>query len=350
MKGLIAFALLLGAAQDATYENSKLGLAFTYPSTWNRTETKTGTTFDLALSNNRKAKLEVFDVDFRASVEIWQDVEKRTAEQLKQTLEKQWQEEILGVPLLLSKTVVKDEDQTTITMSGLLYSATARKLRFRLSADPAAYDEAELAWRNVWTSLRTISGDLPAGESPERNPEVIPTTKPPTVFPKEKQKPKGKGPQIALSELATATIGGKSYKASAPAGWTFKPAQDGPGVLSAASLSGSASLRFQSLVGEEVPGRVLLRESAVSLEKFTEVERRLDKGPFANASGSVVAWTYRVGKDAAGALMSFEAMGLSADGKAAWVLAYRSNNAAAFEKDRMALEAFVGALRFEAAP
>lgn len=341
---LLALILALHVSpQDVSYENPSLGLAFTYPSTWKRTDDKTAARFTMPLQGNRTGLLEVFDVDFRASIDIWTTVEKTSAENLKLNLQRQWQEEILGVPLLLCKTSLVDDGTTVVTLSGLLYSASNRKMRFRLSADQAGYDEAELAWRNALVSLRTTTGALPAVENPERNPETIPVVKPPTLFPAAKPKMSGKPPKVVF--IGKAQLGEGVVNLLAPASWTLTG--DGPYVLTSPLLSQQAKITVGTPDPSDPPGKLLMKESSARLADYAEVTRRLDFGPQANLLGNMVAWTVRTGKSGDGDLMTLEAVGLSDDEKSFWILTYTSKDAATFKKDSAALEAFFQAVRLE---
>lgn len=347
MPTLLAAAYLAVLLQEPVFENPSLGFAFSYPATWTRANEKTNTRFTIPLSGDKKATLNVFDVDFRASIEIWTTVEKTSAENLKLNLMRQWQEEILGVPLLLAKTAATEDGFTQITLSGLLYSASNRKLRFRLTADAGAFDEAELAWRNTLVSLRTTSGSLPSVESPDRNPEVIPVVKPPTLFPRVKPKMTGRLPKVEV--VASPALAEKKLNLLAPTGWTSAKTDVG-WALRNPKLSGEIVVTLLATEEANPPGRVLMKESALRLADFESVASRRDTAAQNNLLGSAVVWTYRTGKSKSGELFSFEGVVLSDDEKSYALCTYRSADGARMKADQEALIDLFSAIRLEAAP
>src|SRR5690606_2842666 len=100
-------------------------------------------------------------------------------ETLGRTIDRQWQEVILGVPLLLTRMFFVRSGEKMSTQVGLLYSATPEKLNYRLTVNAEKAEEAEAAWRGALSNLRTLGGSLPGVE----NPDIVPPTEvdPPSV-------------------------------------------------------------------------------------------------------------------------------------------------------------------------
>ena len=333
--------------QEQQFSNARLGLAFTFPATWTMATTKNSTKFTLPGSTEIKPSLEVFDVDFRADVETWTNVEKVSVEQLKRTVERQWQEELLGVPMLLTRANWKEDDIAMTSLSGLLYSATPRKLRFRLVSESATFDEVEKAWREVLLSLRTINGTLPSGETPERNPEVIPSVKPPSTF--RPNPPKVAPVEARKGAMSMAVeINGRASKLFFPAGWVIEKAENGNFKASNPALPGEVTLSLIDIASEPNPGRILMRAAGASLTIFDKVTVRNEKGPLNSAAGAKIAWVHREGADKAGPILSHDSIGISDD--LMWLLTYRHNLTVNSPKELAILMEFVNTSCIEKAP
>src|SRR4051812_15977869 len=104
-----------------TYTNTELGLSFNYPKSWKVTKVKVRnrTKFDItnpktwrpASTDNttrfllpvegskQDGTLEIYSAQFFAETDIWQYSQKDINDQMKRPVLRQWQEEILGVPL-----------------------------------------------------------------------------------------------------------------------------------------------------------------------------------------------------------------------------------------------------------
>lgn len=343
MLGQLAFLFLLATtSQEAEFRNDALGMAFSYPATWSSEKTATGTKLAMVLGEDRKAILEIFDVDFRAAAEVWQNVEKASADQHRRTVERQWQEEVLGVPMLLTKANGTVEGREETVLSGLLYTASPRKLRFIITSTPAASDSAESAWRNCLVSLRTLDGKLPNSETPDRAPEIIPTVKPPTMIGKRKPATKS-GFSKGTVEIPI-EMGGGQYTLYLPEGW--EASKEGDGVaLKHPDLGGPVTLQVWTVTDDTPPGRALIQASASTLKEFAKVSMREDKGPIASGSGATVAWTKRTGESGSGPLVTFEFVGMS--GKVAWLSTFRSTDAKAYQAVAGKLNALVQSMVIE---
>lgn len=322
---LVALALF-APNQDAVFRSEKMGFEFSYPSSWKRAETATGTSITVAVSDGKNATLELFDIDFRASVEVWQNVEKASADQHRRTVDRQWQEEVLGVPMLLTKASINGEQGSQTFLSGLLYTASPRKLRFILISPTDVADQAELAWRKCLESLRTIDGKLPASESPDRAPEIIPTVKPPTLIKPRNVK---KGDPVRGSQLVPLEVGELKTSVYLPEGWTLK-AKDTVLHLESSKVPGSLTFQTWKVGEDSAPGKVLGQASGKSLNLFKAVTMREDKGPLAAGSGATVAWVKRTGTTDAGTRATLEFVGLNKE--VAWLVTYSLDDVQGYEK------------------
>ncbi|MER3497096.1 MAG: hypothetical protein C4320_10310, partial [Armatimonadota bacterium] len=158
------------------YSDPDLGLAFDYPSNWTyqKKDKKSPARFMIPIEGtNSKGELRVIDLDYRGTAELFQTTQATMIATLNQTLVRQWQIEVLGVPMLLTKVKSANAEGETTTLVGLLYANTPRKFNFRLTAPSGQFESVELPWQAVLETLRTTSGALPAsGDTPP--PKVDP--------------------------------------------------------------------------------------------------------------------------------------------------------------------------------
>lgn len=341
MKVQLSFSLLIGLAslgpsqdpatsQTKTYENSAIGFSIRYPSEWQATEKSDEAWFRIPLKEGAGvAALHIVATRFNADSDIWQKSQENINKQMGLEVVRQWKEEILGVPLLLTSVrggpgkmaaAIKavpglPGDQPLLTLVGLVYSASNQKMLFRLTAPESHFSEAELAFRKTLESLRTSNGQLPTPEDPTRKPEVIPTAGPSGELPPTRT-PIGtapapsagtkteRAPKVYETEGAARKVG--FYY---PEGWTVEAKEDGSTVLKHDATGFTLGLAIRSTLDSEPPMRALLRASSESLRNFDEVVSRDESKPRKNAAGAMVTRIWRTGKNANGPLVSLEGVG-----------------------------------------
>ena len=181
---LLALAVHQGSDQ-MEYRNPELNLGFNHPKSWVFTTDKKGVTrATLPVANAvERAKLEVFSVAYNAEPDLWETIEKDFLKQAKGEVVRQWREEIMGVPLLLTQGTYKDKGDAREILSGLMYARAPRKLRFRLIGSPEGFENVEYEFRKVLQTLHSIDGTKPTSEDPNRKitPEdlkVVPVSAP----------------------------------------------------------------------------------------------------------------------------------------------------------------------------
>jgi hypothetical protein len=163
---------LTGMAQETkTFQDKETGLTFSYPSGWDYRKERLYSIFSIPLEGGKKAQVQVINVNFRQEPTAWQTAQSDVAKTMNRTVDRQWDEVILGVPLLLTQLTYKEGDAAMGSLVGLLYSRTPAKLSFRLTTSAEGYAQAEGLWRGALNSLRTISGSLPTSEDPTKPPQ-----------------------------------------------------------------------------------------------------------------------------------------------------------------------------------
>ncbi|MBV6457542.1 MAG: hypothetical protein HONBIEJF_00655 [Fimbriimonadaceae bacterium] len=338
---LLVWLSTVGAsAQEVKqYSVPDLGMSFAYPKHWGMVWNKKleMTTFTIPVGDSgATAKAEVFASATRDSIEVWQEVQVRVNGAMQREIERQWQEEVLGVPMLYTKLRYVVGSEPTTTLIGLLYASSPRKFHFRLTAPSSAFDQAEADWRNVLVTLRTASGALPSPEDPTQAPKIDPFKKPEKVVPPPPTvvlKPKPEAPlgtqrgEISLSAKAGAT----EVKVWIPKGWVANWS-DGVWKLTRPDFSGAVVLEPASMLDSVKPESALSKASAKRLDMFTVVELREEPKPRANGAGAILAWVERRGKSGEGFLATLDAVGRAGDYY--WRAAFECRDAERYRRER----------------
>ncbi len=330
MSALIALCSLLiaGGAQDAPiqkFTSKELAIELDLPKDWKVTRRRGGEVeFTVPLGQGiAPGEIELFPTDYRGETGTWQTIQKGVAENMKHKVERQWEEELLGVPLLLTKTTYSRRDVAWSTLTGLLYSDLRFKIHFRASAPEAGYDTLDLAWRRALETIRTTSGQLPQAGSPDR--PVISNTppKPPKTMviraPEETTKGIVKAPVVV-----EANDGENQVFLRIPEGWTSLRDESGRLSLSHPDLSGPVVITIQSVQTGGPPPRAIMKLSGDSLRRFEKVDRRTEPAPKVNRAGSVLLYILREGRGEGGALATMDALGASEENGRYWLASYTS--------------------------
>jgi hypothetical protein len=318
MTGALLVAIyVLGVAQGETqtYRNDALRLSLTYPSGWKLAAKKDDARFSIPLTSTQgEATFEVFAVRYGHEPEVWQLVQLQADRQLKRETLKQWQEEILGVPLLLTKSQDTSGPGQRVMLAGLIYSATPFKLNFRLTAPAAGYEEAEFALRKVLESLRTTDGSLPEREDPAKpsgskgagGASGDRPSKPPKVVvlgpaPGDRAPRKGE-------KSVTAKTAGRTLTLRFPEGWKAEAKADATFALTAEAVPGAVTVTLSATIDSMPPGRAYTVAMMETLKSFEAVSEREEALPKFNAAGDKLVYVWREGTGG-GDLAALDAVG-----------------------------------------
>lgn len=339
-----------GQTEQPTYKNSIIGVQFNYPKTWIVSTNKKGESrFIIPVPNSsQKAVLELYPVNFRSEKDVWQLSQAGIAKSQKRTVERQWEEEILGVPLLLTKVTAQDKGGPEVTLNGLMYTLSTAKLGYRLTATPDDFDRASFEWQQAMQSIRTEDGQMPKPEDP--SVELAPRTKDDLAHPTNRNviSSTKAGPAVKSPVAQVGEAGGKKVEVHVPEGWQMTPIESYKSQLSNPGLSGKIDITLASSLDSDTPGIALLKASAASLPEFTTVVRRDENLPKLNRAGSTYAMVWRNGKGANGELNTCEAFVQNGDSYV--VLSFKSADAAHAASDRKLLEELVDRMSVEAQP
>ena len=314
---LLALTATAVKAQDqALLEMPDLGLAMSHPKVWQISQVKKSNDLKVLIpiqGSSQKAVLELYNIGFNSEKDVWQLGQKAINDRMKREVMRQWEEEFLGVPMLLTKVSFVDKDGPQILLTGLIYSRTAKKLMFRLAAAPDDYDKAEYAWRETMNTIRTGQAWKP------EDPSLKPDPKAPLKTPLPKPvitSPKSLDSEVKLTKPPVAieiTVAGRKAELRIPGEWAGKVEEDGSITLTNPDVSGAVKVELASSLDSDPPQRALLIASSRTLESYQKVTKRDESIPTKNKAGALVAAVWRTGTMAQGDLFTCDAVSANGD-------------------------------------
>lgn len=349
VSSLIAAALLGQSGDVKKFRDTKMGIEFDYPKTWNFRKERLYSVIEFPVAEGKTAEVQLLNTNFRQASADWQNIQVEINNSMKRTIERQWEETILGVPLLMTKLSYLQGDRDLVTLVGLLYTKTPEKLNFRLTTDRVVADQAEQMWRQVLNTLRTTDGNLPVAEDPTTKVEERTVIEPPTnadkvhVFapedPEAKQNLRG-----AQKTMITAI--GKEMELWLPKGWTAELVE-GRYNLKHDDLKGTASFAVE-------PGGVLQARASLgslmntSQSRFSTISIRKESEPSGTKAGCVLLTAERHGKEGNSDLHLMYAAGVRANNH--WMLTYEVKSAEDWKRDGKLIRSLVDLFVVQAPP
>lgn len=343
----LAPALGLGQSADAKlYRNNILNVQFEHPKAWKvETNRRNESRILIPIEGTQEtALLEILPVTFESEKDIWLTAQKTVVANARYELVRQWEEEILRVPMLLTRYTFPNSRGVQVATSALLYSDWPRKFFWRLSAGAFEYEKAEFVWRQVLQSLRTVDGTefkvLDPNAPRQKDRKVVPvqavTSK--TVVIDDGTGGGRRGAAETGEPLLEAKAAGRDVVVRAPKGWAVL-AGEGGFTLRHPDLEGPVRLRVESSLDADPAGRALFLASSRSLASYASVAERREQLPRANSAGARAAWVFRTGKSAQGFLSTWEAT--VEKGDFYLVLGYETTSTREVERARKLLDDFL---------
>jgi len=340
LKSLIAVAgiVFVGLQDTKTFSSSDLDLSFKYPKNWSLTSKKGDIKISIPIERGH-AVVEIFATSFRSTPEDWQTIQANVNKTLRRELLQQWQEEILSVPLLLTKIRYQEGAEEMQSLIGLLYSARAKKMLFRLTSPSHQFAAVETAFREVLQSLQTTSGELPKPDNPETplNPEalkpVTPRKPPVSLGGGSKSNPKG---SLADQRYVTKS-GGVDVELCYSKGWQVV-ASEGRFEVKNTKLLGQFLLEINSEIDSAKPHKALMDAAGKTLGQFSKVLSREETNPALNEAAASVWFVVRRGTTDLGDFVVWNAVGSKAGHY--WLATYRGTYSQ-YQKDRRLVEEFM---------
>ncbi len=317
----VAFTLHAPIQDAKTFTDPMLGLAFSYPKTWTvqkpqGKKPKPGTTLIIPVDgSSSNATLEILRSKFSDSIDLWQTIQLRANETLKREVAKQWQQDVLNVPLLLTKINYTDTKSGSpmSALVGLLYTRSDEKLNFRLTAAAADFDKVQYEFQSALESLRTVNGNLPQTEDPSRPPPETKKGDPPvdnTPKIRKTVESRKSGAKTFRPPVSVAlNFSSRKVNLLLPEGWTVDPAKDNEVVIHNPGLPDPITIKLFTTLDSDSAKTALLEASNQSLADFQKVARREDVGPIKNRAGCETRIVWREGTTAKGSVHMLQATG-----------------------------------------
>ncbi|MEQ1935816.1 MAG: hypothetical protein ABL962_18320, partial [Fimbriimonadaceae bacterium] len=313
---LLAMALLAPVVQEPetiVFTQKQTSLTLTYPKAWKVTNSKNNVKFEFPISESDQiATVEIWPAEFSGTTEIWEATQSGIVNQMKQTLVKQWQEEILAVPMLLTRSSYKKNEIDFTTDSAMIYGPSFWKFLYRLTARHDVFDKAEYQWRLVLQSLRPVEGGVLTPFDPNRKAlnsergkggvKTVLGAEPRNVKPAK----------VVLGEQSRpAVAGGKTVQVRFPKDWSVEE-KEGLLEFSRSGL-GSVQVTIQNTVDSPAPNKAFARAGSQSLGLFSKVDSRAESLPTWSKGGMQVAYLWRTGSSTDGYLATLNSVGSLGD-------------------------------------
>ncbi len=353
-----------------TFTEPYLGMQFTYPTTWvmekTTTPTLTGskkpskrkpkvdksrTLFLIPIENSlNKAELEVVRTEYHASIDLWQTIQLRESELDKTQIVRQWEQDILGVPMLFSRIDLGQKGGGNSAIVGLFYTRSSFKLLLRLTAPTSEIDKVTYQFNKMLETLRYTDGKLPQEDDPsiDLDPvgkKLVPVAPTPRIIDAPT-----KGPKVLFKAPVTADLVVSTRKITLrlPQSWVPEQAKDNVVDLKEASLTAPLHLQVFSSLDSDLAPTALLKLAAKDLNEYTTVASREDSSQKINSAGCTVATVWREGKSSSGDLIVGHASGSM--GEYYFLLTYRQTDKALAKADRKVIEALLKQISLETNP
>ena len=381
MATTLALTLLLLAGQgtptpptETTFTDAALGLSFTHPTTWTTIATPIpasppgkGNRFKLPGGKKKAApsgppegmvtfaipgadgvaptQLTIVRASFSDAPEKWQQIQSDSNRNMRREVDRQWQQEILGVPLLLTKFGYTETGTAKTGLTGLLYNAAPYKLLFRLVGPAESFDAAQYQFTQAMLTLRTTDGDLPTAQEPGKPiaPPEIPTpdAKHP-IFASPKA-----APLVAPLALPVA-LGERRMLLRVPEGWTLSKVEGDTAVLRHPQVKEPVRVKLYAVSTAPRATDSLTAASNQTLETFKTVEMREDSPGTPNKAGNPLLAIWRKGTTAAGPAAAMDAVVVSGDAYA--LFAFAPTPGEGMKAERKIVQSMLDTVGIEPAP
>jgi len=296
--GMILFAMVAvqGSATN-DFRDANLNLAFTYPSRWKITKKdKREVHFEIPFANSSRAgELVVIRTGFRGLADDWQNLQKQTNELSNRTIVRQWSQDLLGAPLLLTQVNYIDKTDSMTMTTGLFYTNVPSKMLFHLKVPAAVQDEMAFEWQQTLETFRTLDGNPLAAEDPSkpvvaRPPVVTTEAKRPLITEKDKVK------KVSADRLVKLEINGRKLEIELPETWTFADQKDTQLTLVNKSKKLSFTAEVLLRIDSEPADAWLAKFAATDLAAYDSVVLREDAENVPTKFGTTYGYTIRSGK------------------------------------------------------
>lgn len=348
--GCLTALAAIGASQTEEFNQVETGFVFSYPQDWKFKKSKKGqVTLTMPLPESSSvATLDVFDMVYSSDIPTWQAIQADAAKNMKREVVRQWQEEILTVPMLMCRTQWEEKGIPMMADNAIIYANTDRKLVFRLAAPSADFSKADSLFRNLLQTLRRADNRLPKVHDPstQGSEKLNDSGGKPVVIFEPRNKPTKVKPVRGDQSIAH-TVGGVGYIVTFSGGWTAKEAES---TLSFTHPDVDPAVRVgtYSALESDPAGKALIKASSASLGGFKSVALREEKGPLFNKAGATYAVISRGGTSEKGALFAIDAVVSGGDYYA--LITWQGTDAKSYERAKKAIGTLIDTMNVELKP
>lgn len=346
---LLSSILLAQASSTKPLSLPEVGLQMQIPNEW-RVQTERVRQVVTFASAEGPVRVEIFSTRYIQPAADWQQMQRTVNEQMERKVERQWEEEILSVPLLMTRVSYAERGTPTGLLVGLLYSNSDNKFHFRLTAPAAGYENAESLWRSALLTLRTTTGSLPRTEDgvPEAPAANTPNRRQPTpaVVPTVRMSENARKPDAMGPGRYGFTVSNRSGVLRFPQGWQM--GESDPVQLLGRELPSGIAVQFYSTVDSPPSGVFVMQEINKELGVFEGTTQRENFGPKRNAVGNQTFSMRRTGTVGGKPTMHYRA--IVDNGSFYAYLKYESQDPKQFARDYRTLQRLLDRLGLEAAP
>ncbi len=346
LQSVLLCTLALSAQPSPTkpFVSREHGLEMQIPNDWKAVKERVRQVITFTTAAG-PARVEVFASKYLQPAADWQNMHKTVNEQMQRKVDRQWEEEILGVPMLLTKVTYTEPKEGDVgVLIGLLYSKASDKFHFRMVVPRSGYDEAETAWRTALLTLRTTTGQLPAVE--DGRLDNIP--KPPPVQ-------AGQTINLANQPQKTAplgpvkvpfTVGNRSGVMRFDRGITTEGGNDFQ--IKVPGLPESVRASVYNSVDSPASGLYVMQEANKDLNRFTTVTSRQNMGPKRSSVGNQIFSVVRSGQVTGATVNTF--LGVIDAGDFYLVMRFESGDVKSWDRYKRTLDTLLERTGFERKP
>jgi hypothetical protein len=335
----LAVAPVAMAQETVVFSENNLGLQFNHPATWKIAKRERGTTtFHLPTASGQNAELLVMRTVFRREADLWQDGQRQVNRQLQRDVVRQWEQLIMGVPMLFTRINYVENGRAVSVLTGLYYTRSQEKMWLRLTAPQAEYDNVSYEFHQAMETLRTFDGRAPLVEDPRVQIDTTTKAQAPLPPPKVLDDGRKETGAVVPPNKASLRLANRDLDVHYPDGWTAKVEQNRV-TLTNPALDKPVVVVVHSTLDSDPPLRALFKLSSTTLEVMNKVDSRQDRNTAPNRAGAQLTSVWRTGTTTGGTLSAFEAVGQS--GNFYFLTSYRQTNPDRVAAERRLIESLV---------
>lgn len=305
---LLMASIALQDPQTVVFRDTQLNIQFNRATDWKQTKSdKRQTNFDIPIPGGTAvARLEIVRAQFRGDRDTWQSIQARANEQAGRTVVRQYEQELLGAPVLLTQVEFNEKGLPMMRLSGLHYTRTAQKFLFNLTAPVSSFDSVSFLWNQTLESFRTVNGQALLSEDPNSTLPAAPVKIEPVRPPRVISNPTTSEFDSRNYRKAEATVADQKVGILVPKDWTIATNGDGTLTLTRRGLDSPVQVKVDGMIDADAGRRALSTAANDSLKRFTVVAIRQDVDPTLSATGNTVGSVWRNGTAGEGELATFE--------------------------------------------